>query len=100
MKLYLVHCGFYDQEIGEGIYESHTNFFVAAESFEEARSRARSKPEFQEKRMHVDGMQEILVVDGCRVHLEEDPGFQGRSSILNFKHRDLASRSGSRGNQE
>ena len=30
MKLFMVHVGFYDDEVGEGIYESHINIFVAA----------------------------------------------------------------------
>jgi hypothetical protein len=44
MFLYLVHCGFYDSELSDGLYESHTNIFVAAESFEDARARAKSDP--------------------------------------------------------
>ena len=31
MKLFMVHVGFYDEEVGEGIYESHMNFFVACQ---------------------------------------------------------------------
>ena len=30
MKLYMVHVGFYDVEVGEGIYESHLNYFISA----------------------------------------------------------------------
>jgi len=40
MQLYLVHCGFYDVELCDGLYESHVNFFVAAKSFEDARVQA------------------------------------------------------------
>ena len=40
MKLYLVHCGFYDKDICDGLYESHVNFFVSADHFEEARQKA------------------------------------------------------------
>lgn len=90
MKLYLVHCGFYDSEICDGLYESHVNFFVSAESFEDARLKAKQIPEFQGKRMHVDGLQEIQAVNGFRIRLEPDAALENQTHILNFKHRDLA----------
>ena len=90
MKLYLVHCGFYDDEIGGGIYESHTNVFVAAESFEEARLKAKQLPEFKLKRMHVDGLQELAAVSGFRIDLKEDFSLAGASLVMSHKHRDLA----------
>lgn len=90
MKLYLVHCGFYDNEICDGIYESHVNFFVSAESFEDARLKAKQLPEFKSKRMHVDGLQEIQSVNGYRVQLEQDLALNDQTQIVNFKHRDLA----------
>lgn len=90
MKLYLVHCGFYDTEVCDGLYESHVNFFVAAESFEEARSNAKLLSEFQSKRMHVDGLQEIQAVSGYRVSLEQDQSLDNKTQIINIKHRDLA----------
>jgi hypothetical protein len=89
-KLYLVHCGFYDNDVCDGIYESHVNFFVAAVSFEEARKKAKELPEFKGKRMHVDGLQEIQSVDGFSVSLNENADLAGKSVIVNFKHRDLA----------
>jgi hypothetical protein len=90
MKLYLVHCGFYDNEIGDGIYESHVNFFVSAESFEAARAQAKELPEYKVKRMHVDGLQEIQAVDGHRVTLVRDESMNGETVLVNHKHRDLA----------
>ncbi len=90
MKLYLVHCGFYDSQVCDGPYESHVNFFVSAESFEDARAKAKLIPEFQGKRMHVDGLQEIQVVNGFRVNLEYDASLDNQTQIINFKHRDLA----------
>lgn len=90
MKLFLVHCGFYDSEISDGLYESHTNFFVAAESFEDARTKAKLLKEFQAKRMHVDGLQEIQAVDGFKIQLEPDATLINKTMIINFKHRDLA----------
>lgn len=94
MKLYLVHCGFYDTDICDGVYESHVNFFVAAESFENARAKAKLLPEVQKKRMHVDGLQEIIAVNGYKVILTEDAATEGRTILLNHKHRDLAPKPG------
>ena len=31
MKLFMVHVGFYDLSIGEGIYETNLNYFIASE---------------------------------------------------------------------
>ena len=90
MKLFLVHCGFYDVDIGDGLYESHMNFFVAAESFEAARAKVKKIDLFQSKRMHVDGLQEIRAVDGFRIQLEADLALNSQTEIINFKHRDLA----------
>ena len=85
-----MHCGFYDSEICDGLYESHVNFFVSAESFEDARAKAKLIPEFQAKRMHVDGLQEIHAVSGFKVKLEHDENLNNKTEIINFKHRDLA----------
>lgn len=90
MRLYLVHCGFYDPEIADGVYESHANFFVAAESFEEARLKAKEIPEVRAKRMHVDGLQEVEAASGWRVTLIEDPALQSQTLVKSSRHRDLA----------
>lgn len=90
MKLYLVHCGFYDADVCEGLYESHANFFVAAENFEEARLKAKALPEFKAKRMHIDGLQELAAIGGFRIELTSDQALNGQSQILNYKHRELA----------
>lgn len=90
MELFLVHCGFYDPEVGEGLYEGHVNFFVAAADFAGARARAKELPAFQAKRMHVDGIQRVVAVDGFRVALEADAQYKGRTELENNKHRELA----------
>jgi hypothetical protein len=90
MKLYLIHCGFYDAEVFDGVYESHVNFFVAAESFDDARARAKLNPVFKGRKMHVDGLQEIGAVDGHRVVLEKDAALGESSLIVGSRHRDLA----------
>ena len=45
MKLFMVHVGFYDSTIGEGIYETHLNYFLAAENAKDAKAKAQSKDE-------------------------------------------------------
>ena len=91
MKLYLVHCGFYDPTLADGIYESHTNFFVAAISFEDARTRAKESPGFRERKMHVDGLQEINRVNGHLVTLIRNLELnETESQITSSRHRDLA----------
>jgi hypothetical protein len=90
MRLYLIHCGFYDGEVFDGVYESHANFFVAAESFEDARAKAKLHPVFRGKKMHVDGLQEIDAVDGHRVLLQKDASLDGASRVVGSRHRDLA----------
>lgn len=90
MKLYLVHCGFYDKEIVDGIYEMHVNLFVAAESFDDAKLRAKLLPEFKAKKMHVDGLQEITAVSGYQIKLEEDLSLHGESRVHGSRFRELA----------
>jgi len=73
MKLFLAHCGFYDQALAEGgrnIFESHHNFYVAAADAAAAKAQVKEKPLFKDKKMHVDGLHEISAVDGYRVILE------------------------------
>ncbi|MCB0368383.1 MAG: hypothetical protein KDD45_02820 [Bdellovibrionales bacterium] len=64
--------------------------FVAAETFEDARSKVKLIPEFQGKKMHIDGLQEVQVVDGHQIRLEFDSNFENKTQIINYKHRDLA----------
>jgi hypothetical protein len=90
MNLYLIHCGFYDTELCDGIYESHVNFFVAADSFETARAKAKELPEMKAKRMHVDGIQLVEAVGGHRVVLEMDESLAGVTRVVSHRHRDLA----------
>ena len=90
MKLFLVHCGFYDSELCDGLYEGHVNFFVVAKDFDEARARAKEIPEFKKKRMHVDGLQEVVAVDGYEIAMAKANKYGGQTMIVNVKHRDLA----------
>lgn len=70
MKLFIVHAGYYDSEIG--IYELHTNFFVAATDVSAVKKVIKEKDIYKKKNMHIDAVQEIEVVDGYRILLVED----------------------------
>ena len=50
MKLFMVHVGFYDDEVGEGIYESHINIFVAAGNPKSAKKKIISMDKFRDKK--------------------------------------------------
>ena len=69
MKLFLIHVGFYDPEIMEGLYEQHSNYFVVAKNINKAKKKARLNPIYKRKKMHIDGMQELSTVDGFRIDL-------------------------------
>ncbi len=90
MKLFLVHCGFYDSEVAGGIYESHVNYFVVARDFDEAKSKIKENADFKTKKMHIDGLQQVDAVDGYRVTCESESALAGQSVLVNYKHRQLA----------
>ncbi len=81
MKLFMVHVGYYDKSIGEGLYETHLNYFVAAEDAKDAKNKTHQLSEFQERSMHIDGMKEISSVDGYKVSLEKDAGSNSGEAI-------------------
>jgi hypothetical protein len=88
MKLFLIHCGFYDEELSDGIYEFHINIPIAAETLEVAKSNVRLHPVFKRKKMHIDGIEEISAVDGYRVSML--PTQQSTSTVIQHHlHRDL-----------
>jgi hypothetical protein len=89
-KLYLVHCGFYDLTLCDGVYEAHANYYVVADSFEDARAQAKAMPEFKERKMHVDGLQEISAVMGHHVRVDQDPALEGRTTVKSSRYHDLA----------
>ena len=72
MKLYLVHVGFYDPNIMEGLYEQHANFFVVAKNVVAAKKKARENTVYKKKKMHIDGIQELKIIDGYRINLIRD----------------------------
>ena len=50
MTLFLIHCGYYDEEISEGIYEFHINIPVVAATVDEAKKEVRTHALFQRKK--------------------------------------------------
>ena len=71
MKLFQVHTGFYDPNISDGFYEGHTNIFVCARDEKEAREKVKEKVEYKKFKMHIDGIQEITIVDDYKVELNK-----------------------------
>ena len=69
MKLYVAHVGFYDPEIG--IYELHTNIHVVAADIKAARDSIKNNPIYMSKKMHIDGIEELLTVDGFKIEASE-----------------------------
>lgn len=69
MKLYIIHTGFYDNDLG--IYELHTNFLVAASDAKAAKEQVKAKEVFITKKMHIDGIHELTQVDGYNIVLEK-----------------------------
>ena len=72
MRLFLVHAGFYDENVSGGFYESHTNYFIVASDVKDAKSKAKEIPEYKEKKMHIDGIKELDAVNGYKIVLEKN----------------------------
>ncbi|MDA9785543.1 DUF1543 domain-containing protein [Gammaproteobacteria bacterium] len=83
MKLFMVHVGFYDAEVGEGIYESHMNFFVAASNAKSAKKKTFNLEQFKNKKMHIDGIKEISDVEGYKVILEKS-SHKNKSKVYSY----------------
>ena len=88
MNLYQIHCGFYDEEVSDGIYEFHVNIPIVAGNIEEAKKKVRTVPSFKKKKMHIDGIQEIKSIDGYSITLSKADAKQV-DSINNIPYRDL-----------
>lgn len=69
MKLYIAHVGFYQEEFG--IYELHSNFFTVATDIKSAKENIKNNPLFIKQKMHIDGIKEIINVDGYNLKLEK-----------------------------
>ena len=86
MKLYLIHVGFYDPNIMDGLYEQHANYFVVAENVVDAKKKARKNSTYKEKKMHIDGIQELNIIDGYRINLIRD---DSSDDTLNYSYDDV-----------
>lgn len=86
LRFFIVHCGFYDPNISSGLWESHTNLLIAALNLDDARARAKARPDFKKLKMHVDGIQEVVAVDGHRVELIADESFDGKTLVRRQKY--------------
>ena len=86
MKLYLIHVGFYDPDIMEGLYEQHVNYFVVAENVVDAKKKARENTMYKKKKMHIDGIQELKIIDGYRINLIKDDSLD---DTLNYSYDDV-----------
>ncbi len=75
MFLFLIHTGFYDESLQGGVYETHTNFFIAASNAQEAKIKVNKNPFFRSKKMHIDSIQEIRSVMGYDVQLVKNDQF-------------------------
>jgi hypothetical protein len=85
MKLFIVHAGYYDNEIG--IYELHTNFLIAAADVSDVKKLINEREIFRKKNMHIDAVQEIEVVDGYRVMLVADQA--GATKLNNYDYTQM-----------
>lgn len=70
MKLFIIHVGYYDYEVG--MYELHSQFLVPAVSAADAKALVLAKEVFMRKKMHIDGIQEINQVEGYSISLHFD----------------------------
>jgi hypothetical protein len=89
MRLYLVHYGFYDEDLSDGIFEFHINIPVAAVNADEAKQKVRLDPTFTKKKMHIDGMQEIRSVGGSAITLGPLTQITNETPINSIPYRDL-----------
>ena len=86
MKLYLIHVGFYDTDIIDGLYEQHTNYFVVAKNVMDAKIKAKKNSIYKKKKMHIDGIQELNIIDGYRINLIWD---DSSDDMVNYNYDDV-----------
>ena len=86
MKLYLIHVGFYDSNLMKGLYEQHANYFVVAENVTDAKKKARKNSIYIKKKMHIDGIQELNIIDGYRINLIWD---DSSDDTVNYSYDDV-----------
>ena len=85
MKLFIIHVGYYDHEVG--MYELHSQFLIVAPDAKIAKTIAMEKPAFKNKKMHIDGIQEINQIDDYTLTLV--PSSQSFSENKIYTHREI-----------
>lgn len=88
-KIYLIHCGYYDEEVSNGIFEFHINIPVVAETLQEAKEKVRKNTHFLSRKMHIDGIQEIEKIDGYKIQLIATGMPTAETQVHSHCHRDL-----------
>jgi hypothetical protein len=83
MKLYLIHTGYYDKNVGDGFYEQHMNILVVAKDAYSAREKVKKNQDYIDKKMHIDGIKEIENIDGYDIQLNKT---QHREKITSYNH--------------
>ena len=53
----------------KGLYGQHANYFVVAKNVRDAKKKARQNSIYKKKKMHIDGIQELNIIDGYRINL-------------------------------
>jgi hypothetical protein len=86
MNLYIAHVGYYDPEIG--IYELHTTIHVVAPDIKTARDAVKSNPIYLSKNMHIDGIEELLTIDGYHIQATKNDSIPNRVNKT-FSYEDL-----------
>ena len=88
MKLFLIHTGYYDKNIGDGFYEQHSNIFITAKDAFSAREKVKKNKEYMTKKMHIDGIREVDVVDDYKVVLQKE-NIRKNNACKEFSYDDV-----------
>ena len=86
MKLFLIHTGYYDKNIGDGFYEQHSNIFITAKDAFSAREKVKKNKEYMTKKMHIDGIKEIENIDGYKIDLKKSKSIE---KINSYNHHQV-----------
>ena len=89
MKLYLVHTGYYDKNVGDGFYEQHMNILVVAKDAYSAREKVKKNQDYIDKKMHIDGIKEIENIDGYDIELKNNGNKEKVNSFNHYQVRFL-----------
>ena len=85
MKLYLIHLGYYDKN-SDGFYEQHTNILIVSENVHNAKNKIKNHNDFLERKMHIDGIKEIEIVDGYQISLNKT---SDKQKITTYNHNQV-----------